>query len=258
MMSSRTNGYSMPCGGRKPLIRKRLGHSLMAMLLRYLGRSSHKTVWLRGHIWLCCEVCALLFVHQSCCIGSDWLAEPDSRERAFHSGIVELALSKRFLPDELVYWIFHSSMLVISPFQTRCLYFLVPSESRDELRHVYCRVFKVGLYHYHSVDLNVNSKLTDCQNATAERIKSLIRPDDVDQVFQRLGASPKALAITESVSPDSRKQQQSFLFNVRRQLRPCSGIGFIAGNTQQSRSPTFRSWNASRSSKLVSLSCTIP
>lgn len=64
---------------------------------------------LRG---LCSAVCPSIL---RC---SDWLAEPDSRERALHSGIVELALSKRFLPDELVYWIFHSSMLEISPCQT--------------------------------------------------------------------------------------------------------------------------------------------
>ena len=146
MMSSRTNGYSMPCGGRKPLIRKRLGHSLMAMLLRYLDRSSHETVWLRGHIWLCCEVCALLFVHQSCCIGSDWLAEPDSRERAFHSGIVELALSKRFLPDELVYWIFHSSMLEISPFRHDAYafqYLQSPGTSLDMFTVEYSRLVSI-------------------------------------------------------------------------------------------------------------------
>lgn len=38
--------------------------------------------------------------------------EPDSRERAFHSGIVDFALSKRFLPDDLVRWIFTTGMLV--------------------------------------------------------------------------------------------------------------------------------------------------
>lgn len=70
--------------------------------------------------------------------------------------------------------------------------------------------------------VHFNLKLTDCQNATAERIKSLIRPDDIDQVFQRLGASPKALAITEPVSPDSSKQQHSFLFQC-----------WIATNTMQ-------------------------
>ncbi|ODM14375.1 hypothetical protein SI65_10210 [Aspergillus cristatus] len=93
------------------------------------------------------------------------LREPGSRERAFHSGIVDFALSKQFLPDELVTWIFHS----------------VPAEPRDELRQVYCRVFK---------------------HATAERVRSLIRPNDIDLLFQRLGATPKALALREPVSPD--------------------------------------------------------
>lgn len=32
----------------------------------------------------------------------------DSRERMFHSGIIDFALSKDFLADELVTWMFHS------------------------------------------------------------------------------------------------------------------------------------------------------
>ncbi|XHF96505.1 hypothetical protein AWENTII_000138 [Aspergillus wentii] len=55
------------------------------------------------------------------------LREPESRERAFHSGIMEIALSRQFLPDELIMWIFQS----------------VSSEPRDGLRQAYCRVFKV-------------------------------------------------------------------------------------------------------------------
>lgn len=34
--------------------------------------------------------------------------DPDSRERMFHSGIIDFALSKHFLADELVTWMFHS------------------------------------------------------------------------------------------------------------------------------------------------------
>lgn len=74
-----------------------------------------------------------------------WLtaAEPDSRERAFHSGIVDFALSKQFLPDHLVLWIFTAGMARI-PFWSRSMLTVsVPSESRDELRLAYCRAFKV-------------------------------------------------------------------------------------------------------------------
>ena len=55
------------------------------------------------------------------------LREPSSRKRAFQSGIIDLALSRDHLPDELVLWIFRS----------------VPSEPREELRKAYCRAFKV-------------------------------------------------------------------------------------------------------------------
>ncbi|KAF7174256.1 hypothetical protein CNMCM6106_008460 [Aspergillus hiratsukae] len=97
------------------------------------------------------------------------LREPESRERAFHSGALEFALSRAHLPDELISWIFHS----------------VPSEPRESLRHAYCRLFK---------------------HATAERIKSLLRPDDINMLFQRLGASPKALDISEAVIPEPAPQ----------------------------------------------------
>ncbi|KAE8374807.1 hypothetical protein BDV26DRAFT_32649 [Aspergillus bertholletiae] len=94
------------------------------------------------------------------------LRDPESRERAFHSGTVDFALSRGLLPDELVMWMFNS----------------VPSEPRDTLRNVYCRAFK---------------------NTTAERIQSLVRPDNIDAIFQRMGANPKALEFSEVLVPDS-------------------------------------------------------
>ncbi|GAQ03840.1 hypothetical protein ALT_1161 [Aspergillus lentulus] len=97
------------------------------------------------------------------------LREPESRERAFHSGALEFALSRSYLSDELISWIFHS----------------VPCEPRESLRHAYCRLFK---------------------HATADRIKSLFRPDDINRLFQRLGASPKALDISEPVIPEPAPQ----------------------------------------------------
>ncbi|KAE8350930.1 hypothetical protein BDV28DRAFT_29350 [Aspergillus coremiiformis] len=94
------------------------------------------------------------------------LREPGSRERAFHSGCVDFALSRGLLPDELIMWILNS----------------VPSEPRDDLRNVYSRAFK---------------------NSTAERIQSLVRPDTIDAVFQRMGANPKALTFSEVIVPDA-------------------------------------------------------
>ncbi|QMW45000.1 hypothetical protein G4B11_008420 [Aspergillus flavus] len=86
------------------------------------------------------------------------LRDPESRERAFHSGSVDFALSRGLLPDELVVWILNS----------------VPSEPRDTLRNAYCRAFK-----------------------------SLVRPDSIDAIFQRMGASPKALTFSEVIVPDA-------------------------------------------------------
>ncbi|KAB8223529.1 hypothetical protein BDV33DRAFT_188887 [Aspergillus novoparasiticus] len=92
------------------------------------------------------------------------LRDPESRERAFHSGSVDFALSRGLLPDELVVWILNS----------------VPSEPRDTLRNAYCRAFK-----------------------------SLIRPDSIDAIFQRMGASPKALTFSEVIVPDATPKNSS-------------------------------------------------
>ncbi|KAL5363262.1 hypothetical protein BJX96DRAFT_167337 [Aspergillus floccosus] len=72
------------------------------------------------------------------------LREPDSRERAFYSGIVDVALAKGKLPDELITWIF-STRPFTRPWQWQHTDTptVVPSEPRDSLRHAYCRAFKV-------------------------------------------------------------------------------------------------------------------
>ncbi|PYH79821.1 hypothetical protein BO82DRAFT_123976 [Aspergillus uvarum CBS 121591] len=89
-----------------------------------------------------------------------------SRERAFHSGIVDFALSRSFLPDEVISWIFHS----------------IPMEPQDSIRHAYCRAI---------------------MNTNAKHIKALVRPDDFRILFERLGAIPNALDIHEQINPDA-------------------------------------------------------
>ncbi|KAE8340146.1 hypothetical protein BDV24DRAFT_152171 [Aspergillus arachidicola] len=81
------------------------------------------------------------------------LRDPESRERAFHSGSVDFALSRGLLPDELVVWILNAGFTL--------------------------------------------------KNTTAERIQSLIRPDSIDAIFRRMGASPKALTFSEVIVPDA-------------------------------------------------------
>ncbi|KAM0089596.1 hypothetical protein ACP6JD_007044 [Aspergillus fumigatus] len=50
------------------------------------------------------------------------LREPESRERAFHSGALEFALSRAYFSDELMSWIFHSdSQSQESPQRLACL-----------------------------------------------------------------------------------------------------------------------------------------
>ncbi|RAL10981.1 uncharacterized protein BO97DRAFT_109430 [Aspergillus homomorphus CBS 101889] len=89
-----------------------------------------------------------------------------SRERAFHSGIVDFALSRSVLPDEVISWIFHS----------------IPMEPQDSVRHAYCRAIR---------------------NTNAQHIKALIRPDDFRKLFERLGAVSNALAVHEPIVPDA-------------------------------------------------------
>ncbi|KAL4924741.1 uncharacterized protein BDV17DRAFT_295108 [Aspergillus undulatus] len=100
------------------------------------------------------------------------LREPDSRERAFNSGIVDFALSRGLLPDELIKWLFHA----------------IPSEPRDSLRHAYGRALK---------------------RTPAARMKSLIRPEDIDTLFWQLSARPEALALSDVVVPDALPQHKA-------------------------------------------------
>lgn len=99
-----------------------------------------------------------------------WLtaAEPDSRERTFHSGIVDFALSKRFLPNEIVLWIFFAGMLR-SLLEKDDAYVLVPSEPRDELRHAYCRAFKVRYTPCMCLGLTWSNNVLECYSRAGER-----------------------------------------------------------------------------------------
>ncbi|RJE24520.1 hypothetical protein PHISCL_03158 [Aspergillus sclerotialis] len=95
------------------------------------------------------------------------LLEPASRERALLHGLVEVPFSKHSLPSELIKWLFRS----------------VSSEPREDLRDAYARVFKARK-HVHVEGV------------------SCIRPKDVDELFCRLGAAPKALTVSEPIVPD--------------------------------------------------------
>ncbi|KAH8695038.1 hypothetical protein BGW36DRAFT_298805 [Talaromyces proteolyticus] len=94
-----------------------------------------------------------------------FLREPGSRDRAFHSGILDFALSRGLLPDEVLLWILQS----------------VPVEPRDDLRYAYCRSLKqVG----------------------RERVESLVQPEDIESVFQWLGGGPTAVNISKPILPE--------------------------------------------------------
>ncbi|RDW72646.1 uncharacterized protein DSM5745_07818 [Aspergillus mulundensis] len=94
------------------------------------------------------------------------LRDPESRERPFYSGIIDYAISKDLIADELVRWIF----------------FAIPSENRDNLRHAYCRALK---------------------RLSPGRMKSLIQPEDIDTLFWHMSARPEALTLTDLIVPDT-------------------------------------------------------
>ncbi|KAE8146624.1 hypothetical protein BDV25DRAFT_47501 [Aspergillus avenaceus] len=98
------------------------------------------------------------------------LRDPQSRERAFYSGAVDYAMSRNALPDDLIMWILNS----------------VPSEPREGLRYVYTRALK-----------------------NSGRLGKLVRPSEIDALFQRMGATPKALAVTEVTVPDTLPKNSS-------------------------------------------------
>ncbi|KAL2842244.1 hypothetical protein BJY01DRAFT_5436 [Aspergillus pseudoustus] len=114
------------------------------------------------------------------------LREPGSRERALYSGVLDFALSRDLLSDKLIRWIFYS----------------IPSEPRESLRHAYCRAIK---------------------HTTAGRMKTLIQPEDIDILFWHMSAKPQALALSDPIvpdvhphsdSPESQPQQHTALISV--------------------------------------------
>ncbi|KUL91729.1 hypothetical protein ZTR_01231 [Talaromyces verruculosus] len=117
-----------------------------------------------------------------------FLREPFTRDRAFFSGIMDFALSRNVLPDEVFVWIFQS----------------VPLEPRDELRYAYCRAIK---------------------SAERQRIDSLLGPDDIGQLFFSLGGRPAAVDVNESIRAEISYNQEatprnwSFLLSVLQMLR---------------------------------------
>ncbi|KAB8253642.1 hypothetical protein BDV32DRAFT_155964 [Aspergillus pseudonomiae] len=120
------------------------------------------------------------------------LRDTESRERAFHSGSVDFALSRGLLPDELVMWMLNS----------------IPSEPRDTLRNAYCRAFK---------------------NTTAERIQSLVRPESIDAMFQMMGANQKALTFSEVIVPDAVPKNSSLRAAPRHHAALLSILNLLRG-----------------------------
>ncbi|OJD12655.1 hypothetical protein ACJ73_09316 [Blastomyces percursus] len=90
------------------------------------------------------------------------LEDPGRRGPAFFSGIVANRLSSKILPDEILLWLMQT----------------IPIEKDGYLR---------------------SANVTESSSA---RISSLITPNHIDQLFQRLGARPAALAISTSLQPD--------------------------------------------------------
>ncbi|KAJ5213802.1 hypothetical protein N7449_000971 [Penicillium cf. viridicatum] len=133
----------------------------------------------------------------------DILRESDTRERQFMSGeFIQMALSKGLLPDEFVLWIFRS----------------IPYERREELANAYYRIIK---------------------NMDVERLKLLIRPADINELFSRLGARSQALdpskeiipVPSQYITPDSALKDHGAFVSVLRLLRETAGL--LAEDTQE-------------------------
>ncbi|CAI7649655.1 unnamed protein product [Penicillium glandicola] len=133
----------------------------------------------------------------------DILRESDTRERQFLSGeFIQMALSKGLLPDEFVLWIFRS----------------IPYERREDLSNAYYRLIK---------------------NMDAERLKLLIRPADINDLFSRLGARNQALdpskqiipILSQYITPDSALKDLATFISVLRLLRETAGL--FAEDTQE-------------------------
>ncbi|KAJ5824788.1 hypothetical protein N7447_007128 [Penicillium robsamsonii] len=133
----------------------------------------------------------------------DILRESESRERQFMSGeFIQMALSKGLLPDAFVLWMFRS----------------IPYERREELSYAYYRIIK---------------------NMDVERLKLIIRPADIDDLFSRLGARSQALdpskkivpVLSQYITPDSALKDHITFVSVLRLLRETAGL--FAEDTQE-------------------------
>ncbi|CAP99725.1 hypothetical protein EN45_004110 [Penicillium chrysogenum] len=133
----------------------------------------------------------------------DILRESDTRERQFMSGeFIQMALSKGLLPDEFILWMFRS----------------IPYERREELSNAYYGIIK---------------------NMNIERLKLLIRPADINDLFSRLGARSQALDTSEKIipvpsqyiPPGSALKDHATFVSVLRLLRKTAGL--FAEDTQE-------------------------
>ncbi|OGM48336.1 hypothetical protein ABOM_003452 [Aspergillus bombycis] len=132
------------------------------------------------------------------------LRDPESRERAFHSGSVDFALSRGLLPDELVMWMLNSSLL------TRIL----------ELNITLTSFSTLGTSRYTKERL-----LPGIQ----ERVQSLVRPDSIDAIFQMMGANQKALTFSEVIVPDAIPKNSSLRAAPRHHAALLSILNLLRG-----------------------------
>jgi hypothetical protein len=78
---------------------------------------------------------------------------------------------------------------------------IVPYERREESSNAYCRIIKVsGGFHSCTTWVSTNVRY---KNVGPERLGSLIRPADVNKLFECLGASKNALDPSKEVTPMS-------------------------------------------------------
>ncbi|CAG8334558.1 unnamed protein product [Penicillium nalgiovense] len=152
----------------------------------------------------------------------DILREPDARERQFMSGeFIQMALSKGLLPDEFVLWMFRS----------------IPYERREELSNAYYRIIKVCKCSYIKLQVVLTNRIY--KNMNIERLKLLIRPADINDLFSRLGARSQALDTSEKIipvpsqyiPPGSALKDHATFVSVLRLLRETTGL--FAEDTQE-------------------------
>ncbi|KAJ5742794.1 uncharacterized protein N7511_011195 [Penicillium nucicola] len=133
----------------------------------------------------------------------EFLTDPEARERLFMSGdFIQMALCKELLPDDLIMWTFRS----------------IPYERRNEISNAYYRIIK-------GVDV--------------DRLKSLIRPADIDDLFMRLGAKPQSLDLSiaikpiplQEATPDSGLKDSFGLISILKLLREIADL--LAQDTQE-------------------------